>query len=90
MAHVFTLTKMGEDRPTNIIDIDTMICEAVGDKVDKKLYCRGWYDIIGLALACGLSWNKIREDILGPASKLHPVLDYLEHNFIAKCYRTFA
>jgi len=85
MPNCFTLTKKGEDKPARFQVIDDEIREHFGEPPDAEWWLWGWYDILGLALACGKTWNEIRT-ILEDASKLHKVVDYLEERYVSDCW----
>jgi len=96
----FQLTRKGEKEPTDLQLVDEELCNVFGQPVDKKYWmplfkvtepertCYNWYDIIGLGLACGRSFEFIKntlgaqgEDDIG-----HKVCDYLDQNFTTNAW----
>lgn len=77
MPAYFTLTKKGETEPSRFIDIDEALCAHFGITPDPVKYYRAWYDIEGLGLAMGMTWDKMR--------KINPdrtdIIDWLEDNY---------
>lgn len=84
MPNCFTLTRKSDTEagPVAFSTIDDEMCEHFGVKPDPKMYHRGWYDCIGLALACGQTWDKIRETFSG----MVPIVDWLESHFIPNAW----
>lgn len=83
MAAYFQLArKNASDEPVPFNTIDEEMCAHFGAPVDERRYYREWYNIQGFALACGHSWDKIRE--------LYPddvaVTDWLEANFVSDAW----
>ena len=84
MPNYFTLTKRGEDKPSNFSDIDAEICRAFGYDVHPKLFLAGWYDTIGLALAVGWTWDKMRETFEDKLTLR--IIDYLDEHYIPNAW----
>ena len=80
MPNCFTLTKKGEKEPSLLNDIDKELCELLNEPFSTQYYVAAWYDTIGLCLAIGHSWDKMRETFEG-SEKLQKVIDYLEENY---------
>lgn len=78
MPGYFTLTKKGETAPSRFADIDDAMCAHFGVAPHKTDYYQAWYDIEGLGLAVGLTWEKMRE--INPERK--PIIDWLEENYL--------
>ena len=66
-------------RPASIIEIDSLLCKGLGVECHPVHWHRGWVDSIGFSLACGKTWNEIRE-IWEECDELIPVIDWLEAN----------
>lgn len=85
MPNCFTLTRKGEDKPTGFAAIDDEMCEALGVPCDEKEYYLSWYDIVGLQLALGWDWERIRADHQDWPEMLR-VVDWLEANFVSDAW----
>lgn len=82
MASYIRFFPNGSDKAISLNELDEQICEAVGDEVHPKRWCRGWFDYIGWLLSCGRSYDYVRKQIeADEATSLIPVLDFLEANF---------
>jgi hypothetical protein len=53
MPNCFTLTRKGENVPTAFVAIDAELCQHFKVPVHETQWYNGWYDYIGLGLACG-------------------------------------
>lgn len=82
MPNCFTLTRKGEDKPSNLAAVDEALCAHFGAEVHPTQWYRAWYDIEGLGLACGRSWDWMREKL--PERK--DVIDFLEANYEANAW----
>jgi hypothetical protein len=60
--------------------VDEAICKHLGVEVDPIKYVEGWFNGIGLALACGKDWDWIREEYKDYPTDL-AIIDYLEANY---------
>ncbi len=75
--------------PVNLAQIDEEICEAVGELVDEhRRWCRGWYNMIGLYLATGKSFDEIEEILKdeGDECSLIPVVAFLRENYTSSAW----
>lgn len=88
MAVNFSMTRNGETQPTKLVDVDVAICEMLGQTVDPVNWIRGWYDSIGLMLACGRDWPYIREAVKGYyfEDDLLLICDFLAANYSSDCW----
>jgi len=88
MPICFELTLKGEKEPMVLTTVDEMICEHLELPVDKDRWCLDWYQVIGMSLAFGKSFEDVREYLSkdGEAALLE-VLDYLEMHFTVYAYR---
>lgn len=81
MPNCFQLFKKSE--PTvacRFCDVDDEMCAHFGVTPDPVKYYLGWYDVIGLGIALGQSWDKMR-DIHKDWPEILPLIDYLEANY---------
>lgn len=81
MANFFTLTANGETKPAVFQDIDDRMREALGEPADPKHWLYEWYDTVGLGLAMGYDWEKMRTKIFHDSPELLRVIDWLEENY---------
>ena len=74
--------------PVKFVQIDEEICEAVGEPVDDKRWCRGWYDVIGLRLATGESFSEIEQELKDSNyyTDLLPVVAFLRENYTSSAW----
>jgi hypothetical protein len=79
MPVCFTLTRKADlaAGPVSFQQIDDEMCKHFGVEPDKVEYYQRWYDTVGLALACGHDWPKIKEIFPGKAE----IIDWLAENF---------
>lgn len=91
MPGYFCLNRKSEPEaePVKFVTIDEEMCAHFGVTPDPVKYYRGWYDIIGEALAMGASFAKIREcfeknnEPNGVA-----IVDFLDANFVSDAWYT--
>jgi len=74
----FTLTRKGEKEPTTMQKVDEELCQLLNQPV-SDIWVIGWFNCVGLGLACGKTWSQLREIFEG--SQYISVIDYLEKNF---------
>jgi DNA-binding XRE family transcriptional regulator len=62
MPRCFALTKIGQENPTDLLEVDREICAILGQPVDDVHWCKfaptlpgffNWYDVMGLRFAMG-------------------------------------
>jgi len=82
MPNYFSLTKRGDKSPTNLQDIDIAMCEHFGVPVHPKYWYCDWYNIEGLYLAIGRSWEYMRDDMREQA---YVSMLKGDHEYAAKC-----
>jgi len=70
MPNCFTLTKKGESEPKRFVEIDEEICAYLEVPCDPVHWVFGWYDIIGLYLALGKTFEEIDGELYGDKLKL--------------------
>lgn len=86
MPVCFELVSKGtgiSDKPLTLIDEELAV--ALGEPIDECKWCRNWYNLIGLALACGKDWNYCRGIFNNPDDPdgigMLEVIDWLEANY---------
>jgi len=79
MAVYFQLTPKNDPKakPVEFNIIDCWMCDWLGVKEDPDNWYKGWYDTIGLSLACGKDWRWCRDNF----ENMDDVIDYLETHF---------
>jgi len=94
MPNCFQLSRKAEPtKPVRFIDIDIEICKELDIPVDPDKYCMSWYDIIGLRLACGQSFDEMRKYFLGVneehsawACKMAQIVEFLDANYTSDAW----
>ncbi len=71
--------------------VDEEICKALGKSVHPTEYYMGWYDSIGLMLACGKTFEEIESlaNSWYPESEESPILDvikFMKENYISSSW----
>ena len=82
MPACFTLTKWGETEPSKFAQIDDEMREHFGAPPDAEHYYRAWYEVEGLGLAGGMTWDKLREILPERAA----IINWLEENYVAEAW----
>lgn len=85
MPNCFTLIPKGETVPAKFAEIDDKLRKAFNQPEDAEKFLWGWYDTIGLALACGKDWDWIREKC--ESEDLRAVATWLEGRYDADSWR---
>jgi hypothetical protein len=85
MPNCFQLIDKETGKPAILRDVDNRLWEEVGiQKADPEKWYLNWYNTIGLSLACGNNWDRIRE-IYQESIELCPecgtVIDFLEAHY---------
>ena len=92
MPACFQLIDKETKSPTVLQKIDDEMREHFGVAPDPTNWLSGWYDSIGLRMACGKSYGQVREEFQGYQKvddlgerkfyqDLLDVLDYLEERY---------
>lgn len=82
MPNCFTLTQKGQEHPDKLQDIDEAICRHLGIPIHDKYWAVGWYNYVGLMLACGRSFDGIREAAIKDGNNdMVKVVDFLSANY---------
>ena len=53
MPNCFQLTRKGETEPIGLNTLDAELCKMLDVECHPKYWVAGWYNSIGLAVACG-------------------------------------
>ena len=77
MPSCFALTHKHSGIKANLHDVDKELCEYFGVEVSEDKWLGDWYNCIGLGLAIGHDWDKLR----GFFPKHKPIIDFLETNY---------
>lgn len=88
MAAYLRLTRLEDQKDftgRDLIELDSIICDAVGDEVHKLHWCRSWMDSIGLSLAMGDDWLDVREK-WGYRKDWLEIIEFLSHRFYNTSY----
>jgi hypothetical protein len=81
MPNCFSLTRIGEKEPEKFAKIDEEMCREFGVEPDPVKFYNSWFDVIGLGLACGWDWEKIKE-INKDWPEILLIIDWLEKNYV--------
>lgn len=79
MPNCFQLISKATNEPAKFAEIDNELCAAFGVEPDAVKFYAGWYDIVGLAAACGKSFDDMREIFESP--EILRVIDYLDARY---------
>ncbi len=98
MPNCFQLTRKTDKNagPVSLWDVDEEICKYLNVEPWPDEYIYQWYGTIGLALACGYSFDTIIEGIKGdieqyPESRQYyktklRIAEFLRDNFVSECW----
>lgn len=86
MPNCFQLTKIGEEEPTTLQNIDNDLWNLFGGGVPEPndKWFMNWHGTIGLSLACGQGWDEIRSYCL--TDRARAVVDYLKENYTSSSW----
>ena len=62
MSVCFSLFPIGSSTPARLVEVDDAMREAFGAPPDAHDYYRNWYDTIGLGLALGHSFERLKTE----------------------------
>jgi hypothetical protein len=79
MPNCFCLTKIGEKEPSKLSAIDDEIRQFFNQPADDTNYLWHWYDIIGLYLALGKTFDEIYQSV--DSTELKAVCKYLQDRY---------
>jgi hypothetical protein len=83
MPNCFALTAIQDGEVANRTSlpmVDDIMRTAFGAEPSATEWYCGWYDTIGLGLAMGHSWDKLR-DIFKDSERLLTIIEYLEQHY---------
>lgn len=83
MPACFRLIPIGTTTPAKLNDVDAAMAAHFGEPVDPHRWFGEWYNVEGLGLALGYSWDKMREQYPDRA----PIVDWLEANYTVDSWR---
>ena len=87
MANYFQLFERDSEHPASFQDIDDKMRLFFNQPASATEWLWGWYDIIGLRLACGQSFDQIKEE----CERLHmdelvKAATWLDYNYRSECW----
>lgn len=85
MPNCFQLTRKGSDEATKLQEIDNELWLEFNGSIPEpndKWYMN-WYNTVGLMLACGKTFEQIKEEL---SEDIGPVVDFLNHNYTARSW----
>jgi hypothetical protein len=87
MPNCFQLTKIGEEEPSTLVEIDNALWLKFEGSVPEPndYWFRGWYDSVGFELALGRTFTEIRAQ-WSVNSRITPVVEYLEKHYTVRCW----
>jgi hypothetical protein len=85
MPSCFQLIKKGSKEPSIIHDVDEELYNHFGMEINPEEWYRDWYNSIGVGLALGHSFSKLRT-IYSEFPELIKVVDYLEENYLVDAW----
>ena len=86
MPACFTLTRVGESKPSSFQRIDAELCRHMGVPVDPANYLDDWRMFIGLALSVCASPDKITE-YCADGESLPQIWDYIRMHYESDAWR---
>lgn len=81
MAAYIQFTRIGETEPTQLNEVDRILCEVLGKPVHPTKWVDGWFNIEGLALATGSTIEQLKIDF-----PTRNIAGTLEEYFTWKCW----
>lgn len=85
MPSCFSLTPKGSKEPEKLQVVDDRIRETFGLPADAKAWAFGWYNTVGLLLACGKSWAEI-QSTFEESDDIQKVICFLQTNYDADAW----
>lgn len=87
MPNCFSLTKIDEEEPTKLQEVDDDLWLKFTGSVPEpnEEWFRGWYDCVGLDLALGRTFTEIKAGY-SVNSRMGPVVEYIEKHYTARCW----
>jgi hypothetical protein len=84
MPACFQLIDKTTDKPARFADIDDKLCQYLEKPIDPIEYLYNWYNLVGFGLACGKSFDQLREVFAD--TDLVPVIDFLDEHYTANAW----
>ena len=84
MPNCFQLISKKTQKPESFAVIDEELCKYLNVPVDAERYVYEWYDSIGLGLAFGHDFNKLRE--IFADTRLTPIIEYLDKHYTSDAW----
>jgi len=83
MPSCFQLVRKGEAKPIVLQHLDEELCHHLNVPVNEMEWCFNWYNIIGLMLACGETFNEIEKILVENKARaeLFEINTYLQLHF---------
>ena len=86
MAAYFTLTRLGETKPSTFNRVDEELCRFFGVAVDEEKYLWHWYDTVGLGIALEHGPARLLE-AFSESPEAVAVIDYLRSHYEWNAWR---
>lgn len=85
MAANLRLLEKGTTTVADWFDVDARFAKFIGVEVDPEQWAGNWYNTLGFALACGRTWDELR-DIFAERAEW---VDWFEENFDVHTWHSF-
>ena len=82
MPNCFQLISKDTGQAERFADIDESLCAHLNKEVDEKEYLNYWYDVLGLGIACGKSFDDLRNRCQPDDELMLDIIDYLDQNYV--------
>ncbi|MDA3808600.1 MAG: hypothetical protein PF440_11900 [Thiomicrorhabdus sp.] len=93
MPVCYQLTRVGEDKPSMLQDIDSELWEkfsSTPEPENNDKWFLNWHNTVGMLLAMGKTFKDIRRILDLPSESVDDkVLTYLETNYTSNSWREF-
>lgn len=93
MAVYFELISKDTGEATKFAEIDVALARAFGDAPHEDNWYENWYNVLGIQLAMGNSWDELRahcrewyDDMPERGEKLTVICDWLEERYTVHCW----
>ena len=87
MAACFSLTKIGETKPTPLQTVDEEMARFFGEEPHPVKWYKNWYNSIGLAIACGCDLDKVAENCSPDMPELVAIIQFLQERYTFNAWR---
>ncbi len=85
MPHCFQLINRETGKADSFVEIDETICKYMDWPIDGDKFAFGWYDVIGLGLALGKSFDEIRR-YYTDEPELLKIIDWLDQRYTSDAW----